>query len=214
MKSKVAILTSKDSWFLAYAKKMVNILAKKKVSARLFTSPKQISDSYEIVFVLSYFKVLSKSFIKKHKHVLVVHESALPQGKGWSPLFWQILEGKNKVPIVLFEATDALDSGDVYLKDYILLKGYELHGEVRQIQAETTIKLCMKFLRKRKRLKALKQKGKSTYYKRRDSESSQMSPNSTLAKQFNLLRIVNNDDFPAFFVHKGHKYILKIYRKD
>ena len=50
------------------------------------------------------FKIIEKEFLSKHKHNIAVHESSLPKGRGWAPLFWQILEGKNTMPIVLFEA--------------------------------------------------------------------------------------------------------------
>jgi methionyl-tRNA formyltransferase len=30
-----------------------------------------------------------------------VHESALPQGQGWSPMTWQILEGASPIPVTL-----------------------------------------------------------------------------------------------------------------
>ncbi len=213
MNSKVAVLTSKESWFLIYAKGMVKDLVKKNIQAKLFTDPGRISQSYDTVFVLSYFKILNKTFIKSHKNVLVVHESDLPKGKGWSPLFWQIIEGKNKIPVVLFQVGDVLDSGDIYLKDYITLKGDELYDEIRRLQAEKTIKLCKAFLRRPKGLKVTKQKGKSTYYSRRTPKDSRISPNKALAEQFNLLRIASNDDFPAFLDHKGSRYILKIYKE-
>jgi len=53
----------------------------------------------EFCFYLSYGKIVSKDMLSRFKHNLVVHESDLPQGKGWSPLTWQILEGKNRIPV-------------------------------------------------------------------------------------------------------------------
>ena len=48
----------------------------------------------DLCICLSYSKLLSEKDLSKFKNVLVVHESELPKGKGWSPLSWQILEGK------------------------------------------------------------------------------------------------------------------------
>ena len=48
----------------------------------------------DLYICLSYSKLLSEKDLSKFKNVLVVHESELPKGKGWSPLSWQILEGK------------------------------------------------------------------------------------------------------------------------
>ena len=39
-------------------------------------------------------ELLDKEQLALHKHNLVVHESDLPKGQGWSPMTWQILEGK------------------------------------------------------------------------------------------------------------------------
>jgi methionyl-tRNA formyltransferase len=142
-----------------------------------------------------------------------VHESDLPKGRGWAPLFWQILEGRNKIPIVLFEATEKMDSGDIYIKDFIKFEGHELHDEIRKKQAEKTIELCLKFLNKYGKLKPKKQKGSPTFYRKRTPADSELNINETIKNQFNLLRIVNNDQFPAFFYYKGHKYILKIYKE-
>jgi len=85
---KVAILTSKNSWFVPYAKQFIKILKKKRISAKLFFDHENISEEFKIVFIISYFKIIPKEFLLKHKHNLIVHESDLPKGKGWAPLFW------------------------------------------------------------------------------------------------------------------------------
>ncbi|MFA5336864.1 MAG: formyltransferase family protein [Candidatus Omnitrophota bacterium] len=209
---KIAVLTSRKSWFVPYAKKFVNTLKKKGLNPKLFFNHKQISGGYNIVFILSYFEIINKEFLSRHKHNLVVHESDLPQHRGWSPLFWQILENKNKIPIVLFEASDKADAGGIYLKDLIFYKGNELHGEIRRKQAEKTIELCLKFIKLHKKLNIKKQKGKATYCKKRTPLDSKLDINKSLKEQFNLLRIVNNEEFPAFFNYRCRKYIIKIYQ--
>lgn len=211
---KIAILTSKRSWFVTYAKEFIKILEKRKIFAKLFFDYKDISAEFKIVFILSYFKIIPKEFLLKHKHNLIVHESDLPKGKGWAPLFWQILESKEKIPIVLFEASKKIDEGDIYIKDFILLKGHELYDGIREKQAQKTIELCLQFLDGYEKLEAKKQKGKSTFYKKRTAIDSELDINKTIEEQFNLLRIVNNEDFPAFFYHKDQKYIMRIYRAD
>ena len=59
-----------------------------------------------------------------HRHHLVVHESALPQGQGWSPMTWQIVEGASTIPITLFEAVAELDTLQIYLQKQIDLQGH------------------------------------------------------------------------------------------
>jgi methionyl-tRNA formyltransferase len=207
---KIAVLTSRESWFTPYAKALTARIASMGHSCGLFHSHEAINSSYEIIFILSYFKIISGEYLKKHCHNLVVHESDLPKGKGWSPYFWQILEGKNKIPVVLFEAMEEMDAGDIYFKDYISLNGTELNAEIREKQAEKTMELCLRFLKAGPRIKGKPQKGKSTFYARRRPVDSKVDVNKSIRDQFNLLRIVNNEEFPGFFIYKGVKYILKI----
>jgi len=211
--SRIAVLTSRDSWFVPYANKLIRIFRSKGYKARIFFDHKNIGNNFPVVFILSYFKIINKEFLKKHKHNLVVHESDLPKGRGWAPLFWQILEGKNKIPMVLFEANEKIDEGVIYIKDFIKFYGHELHNEIRKKQAEKTIELCLKFIDEYENLKPKKQKGGPTFYRKRTLADSELNINETIRKQFNLLRIVSNDQFPAFFYYKGNKYILKIYKE-
>ncbi len=210
---KIAVLTSKNSWFVPYAKQFIKILKKKRISAKLFFGHENISEEFETVFILSYFKIIPKEFLLKHKHNLIVHESDLPKGKGWAPLFWQVLESKKKMPIVLFEASEKIDEGDIYIKDFLSFEGHELHDEIREKQAQKTMELCLQFLDGYEKLEVKKQKGKPFFYKKRTPIDSELDINKTIEEQFNLLRIVNNEEFPAFFYHKGRKYIIKIYKE-
>lgn len=210
--NKIAVLTTKNSWFIPYAKKFIFILRNIGLKPRLFYNYADIPGDYEIVFMLCYSRLVNKKLLEKHRHNIVCHGSDLPKGRGWAPTFWQILEGRNKIPIVLFEASTGLDEGNIYLKSHITYDGHELYSEIREIQAKKAISLCLNFLNNYQKLTPRKQKGKATYYIKREPKDSQLNINKTIKDQFNLLRIVSNDDFPAFFYHKGHKYIIKIYK--
>ncbi|MCP4482323.1 MAG: methionyl-tRNA formyltransferase [bacterium] len=207
----IAVLTSQESWILEYKDEIINALRASNHNVKLFFNHEDISSKYEIVFILSYFKIIPEKYLIKHKHNLVVHESELPKGKGWSPLFWQILEGKNKIPIVLFEAASKMDNGQIYFKDYVDLIGNELNKEIRKKQVHKTIELCVTFLSSYKTLTLQQQKGMPTYYKKRTEKDSELDINKSIKEQFNLLRIVNNRDYPAFFSIHGKKYILNIF---
>ena len=54
------------------------------------------------------------------------------------------------------------------------------------------------------------QEGRATYYKRRTNQDSELDIEKTIKSQFNLLRIVDNKHYPAFFIYKSKKYILRI----
>ena len=168
--------------------------------------------SGDFAFFLSLSQIVGPEIRDRNKHNLVVHESALPQGRGWSPLTWQILEGKNEIPIVLFEASGEVDSGPIYLSSRIHFQGTELVNELRRSQAEATIQLCLKFVDEYPGILscAVKQEGESTYYARRTPINSRLDPEQSLAAQFELLRVVDNERYPAYFDFRGRKFRLKI----
>jgi hypothetical protein len=57
---------------------------------------------------------------------------------------------------------------------------------------------------------ARKQAGEPTTYPRRRAFDSRLDSEKSIAEQFDLLRIVNNDDYPAFFELNGKRYVLRI----
>lgn len=203
---KVAILTSENQWFIDYAKELQNILKK----ASLFYKHEEIESSYDVIFILSYHRIIPNEYLLA-KHNIVIHASDLPLGKGWAPMFWQILEGKNNIVFSMFEASSGVDNGDIYMKKNLSLTGFELNEELRKKQANFIIEMCIDFLDKYDEYKnPVKQEGIETFYKKRDSKDSELDIHKSIDEQFNLLRIVDNDSYPAFFYKDGKKYILKI----
>ncbi|MCV3336735.1 methionyl-tRNA formyltransferase [Campylobacter sp. RKI_CA19_01121] len=203
---KIALLTSPNQWFVPYIKKLQKLIP----NSLVFYKHEQIRD-YDIVFILSYHRIISKEFLSKNKNNIVIHASNLPQGKGWAPLFYQVLEGKNEITFTLFEADEKTDNGDIYLQKTLVLNGLELYEELRDKQANFTIKLCLDFLRKFPNITKIPQKGKESFYPKRTPKDHELDINKTIEEQFNLLRISNNKEFPAFFYKNGKKFIIKIY---
>lgn len=168
-------------------------------------------NSNEILFILGYTKILSKEVLSRSTLNLVIHESELPKGKGFSPVQWQILEGQNTILVSLIEAVDQLDAGDIFSTAKIELDGYELLAEIRKKQADTTVSLITEFLKKFPNYTRVPQTGEETIYPRRKEIDDQLNPDKTIREQFNHFRIANNDEYPLYFVIDGHKYFLKIY---
>jgi methionyl-tRNA formyltransferase len=211
---KVAVVTSAKSWFQNYVLELVGYIRDEGIEVGVFNDHKDVSQDFDCVFLLSYFALVKEEFLQAHPNTFVVHESKLPKGKGWAPLFWQILEGKNQIPIVLIQATKEMDAGDIFLEDTINLSGYELHDEIREKQAQKTIELCIRLLKEYDDIEPTSQKGEESFYPKRTPKDSELSVDQSIREQFNLLRIVNNQDFPAFFMLDGKKYVLTIQRSE
>jgi methionyl-tRNA formyltransferase len=121
------------------------------------------------------------------------------------------LRNTKKIYVSLIEATKEVDAGYIYLRDFFMLKGYELFDEIRYLQAQAYFQIIKKFLIKYPNIKSKPQKGRSNFNLRRRSEDSEININKSIKSQFNLLRICDNELYPAFFKYKKNKYILKIY---
>lgn len=197
-----------SSWIIPFALKLKSILAKE--HEVVFTYNHDDIIAGDVLMLLSCEKLFKQ--LNLNKHSLVVHESDLPKGKGWSPLTWQIIEGKNEIPVTLIEATEQVDAGDIYGQEIIVLKGTELVNELREKQGETTIKLLLNFIENYPNNKRKKQEGEESFYTRRKPEHSKLDTHKTIAEQFNLLRVCDNERYPAWFEVHGEKFIIKIER--
>ena len=212
-KKKIGFLFDKTNPWIIRFLPLLKKLSKKKYKCIFFKDYTKIKN-FEIVFVLGYTKILPEGFIKQNKIVLVVHGSNLPKFKGFAPVQWQILKNRKNITnsLVMLGNNEKVDSGKIVLQNKILLEGDELYDEIRKKQFDSTYKLIKNFLSIYPNFKIKKQKGKSTFLRKRKKDDSKININKSIKSQFNLLRISNNNDWPAFFFHKKNKYILKIFK--
>lgn len=208
MINSVALLFDKDNnWIYDFFKNRK--LEFKNYSINNFFRADEVLD-FDIVFLLGYTKILPNKFLQRNKLTLVVHESDLPKGKGFAPIQWQLLEGQSEIKVSLIEATDNVDSGDIFLQSIITFDGTELYEEIREKQAIASINIISEFLKLYPNITRTKQVGNETFYPKRKSADGELDISKTLQENFNLLRVGNNDAWPSFFYFKGVKYVLKI----
>ncbi len=209
---KITILTDNPkSWIIPHIEELKTKLKNHNIT-HIFNS-KEIKKG-DLMLILSCEKILNNSHLSYHESNVVVHPSKLPLGKGWSPVAWQILEGSNKIPVSLFEANEKVDAGEVYILDYIELEGSELNEEIKLKQGVKTIEMVMKYINNFKSIEGIPQSSKETFYAKRSALDSEIDINKTLNEQFNLLRVIDNERYPAFFIKEGKKYVLKIYNEN
>ena len=205
------LIDNKNSWIIPYAKNLNKKIKNLGHTCRIVFEQKNIEKG-DILILLACEKIFKN--LELNKHNIVIHESRLPEGRGFSPLTWQILEGKNEIPVTLFEANSNIDSGNIYFQEIINLKGNELIDEIRKKQGNITIKLVLKFIREINKLKPKVQFGEESFYKRRDTSESLLDINKTINEQFNILRVVDNNRYPAYFKKGNTEYIIKIFKKN
>lgn len=203
------LMDNPKSWYYSYAQDLRESLVEKGHDVALVHTTDEVVEG-ELAFFLSCEKIIKKDIRDRNKHSLVVHSSPLPQGKGWSPLTWTILEGGNEITNTLFEAVDAVDAGEIYMQNTFSFEGHELLDELHDAQGKKINELILQFVDAYPNIEGKVQEGAESFYERRRPEDSKIDPNKSIAEQFNLLRVVHNEKYPAFFELNGNRYILKI----
>ena len=165
----------------------------------------------DLLFLISCHEIIGQSVRSLFKFSMVVHASDLPVGRGWSPHIWQILEGKNEITVTLLEAADILDSGPIWAQKLMHLEGHELADEINFNLFNLELELMDYAVEHFKEAKKSEQDTrKSTYYRKRTQEDSRIDPFKSIADQFDLLRVSDQERFPAFFDFRGHRYIISL----
>jgi len=165
----------------------------------------------DILFLVSCSQMIRDADRKKYKATLVLHASDLPKGRGWSPHIWSILGGAKQITVSLLEASEPVDSGAIWLKTQFTLEGHELLPEINEKLFASELLLMTQAVEQFESIKPIDQVGDpGLYMNKRSPADSQLDPNKTIAEQFNLLRIVDSQRYPAFFSYQGKRYLIKI----
>lgn len=210
---KVNVVVDNDSWILPYAEELTAWAVAAGEDAALRRDYDAVGDG-DVAFYLGCLRITPPSVLARNRVNLVVHESDLPKGRGFAPVAWSILGGAQEIPVCLIEAADEADAGPVVLRDVMRFEGHELNDEIRDAQGRMTVTLCRRYLEAAVAPVGVSQTGEPSWLPRRRPADSELDVDRTIAEQFNLLRIVDNDRYPAFFRMAGKRYRLRIEKCD
>jgi methionyl-tRNA formyltransferase len=207
-----------------------SLTEKKGHSVRLESSVADLGMG-DILFLVSCSAIISAEIKRNFKAVLVLHASDLPKGRGWSPHIWTILAGENDITVCLLEASDPVDSGDIWLKKIFRLEGHELLDEINEVLFSIELELMTEAveafhnispekqidvvnLKSEKRSinnSSLNQPSFSTStLRKRKADDSCLDMDQSIRQQFNLLRVVDSERYPAYIDHLGQRYKITI----
>ena len=166
----------------------------------------------DILFLISCHEIISKEIRDNYTKTLLIHASDLPKGKGWIPHVWDIISGSDKITLSLLKAEDKIDSGEIYRKLNIKIENHELWNEINHKLFTAEIDLINYAVNSFDKLKGVEQKKdqNSTFYSKRSPKDSKIYPNISIKDQFNKIRVLDPDRYPAFFEINGFKYKLRI----
>lgn len=170
----------------------------------------------DFLFLISCSELITKVIRDRYKNVLVLHASDLPDGKGWSPHVWTIIGGGNEIVLTMLEAEDSVDSGKIWYKRRLPIPNHFLSYEIDQMLFDNEIEMmedALKFCDSVIPIEQPKKQG-SGYFRKRTPADSEIDPSQSISSQFDLIRICNPDEYPAFFYLRGKKYKLLLEKFD
>ncbi|MAB78274.1 MAG: UDP-glucuronic acid dehydrogenase [Planctomycetes bacterium] len=170
----------------------------------------------DVLFLVSCGQIVGSDVRARYGYVLVLHASDLPEGRGWSPHVWAILDGVREITITLLDAADPVDTGDIWAKLKIPVDPGWLHDEINASLFNGEVQLMNDWL------KMISDDARPTPqpaeicsgHRRRTPADSELDPRSPIAEQFNLLRVADPVRFPAFFRLHGGKYKITLERME
>jgi methionyl-tRNA formyltransferase len=205
----VTVCVDTEGWFDSFAYELVERINAGGDHAAFLRTAAEVHEG-EVAFFLSCTRLTPPDVLARNRHNIVVHASALPEGRGFSPAVWQILEGRNRIPLSMIFAANEPDSGDIVMQQEIVFDGTELNEEIRDRLGREIQEMCLAYLNAPEPPAGRPQAGEPSWYRRRTPEDSRLDPNRSIAEQFDLLRTVDNDRYPAFFDYRGRRYRIRI----
>jgi len=179
------------------------------IDASLLTHVKDLTTG-DFLFLVSCNTILPSELLQRYKYVLVLHASDLPKGRGWNPHIWQVVNGESSIVVSLLEASEKLDSGDIWLQRTIEILETDIYTDINKKLFEAEIQLMKHAIDTFQEIIPTAQSGESTYYRKRQPEDSEINVRASIESQFNLLRVCDPDRFPAFMYMNGQRYTLKL----
>jgi methionyl-tRNA formyltransferase len=170
----------------------------------------------DICFLISCTEILPIEFMQRYTHVLVIHASDLPKGRGWSPHIWAIIQGQEELTVTLLEASEKVDCGDIWHKSTHQIPKYFLYNDIIEVVNQAHVDLIDYAVEHHATVDPLPQDLHiaSTYLPKRTPGDSEMLVSESIASQFDLLRVCDNNRFPSFFHMHGKKFKITIESSD
>lgn len=178
--------------------------------AALITRTKDATGG-DILFLVSTSEIVRRDIRSRYRATIVLHASALPKGRGWSPMVWQILEGAREITVTVLSAEDRVDTGPIWAQRTFLVEPHEICAEINAKLFATELALMDDVVANFSTLRPKPQPAEApTSYRKRTPEDSRVDPERSITEQFDLLRICDPERYPAFFELRGHRYRLTL----
>jgi methionyl-tRNA formyltransferase len=147
------------------------------------------------IFIPHWSYLIPKDIYENYE-CIVFHMTDLPFGRGGSPLQNLILRGVENTKISALKVEKGLDTGDIYLKKDLNLRGSatEIFERANLIIEEMIINILQE------KNEIIPQKGKVTEFKRRKPDESNIDKLKELNKIYDYIRMLDAEGYPHAFI--------------
>lgn len=202
------LITSKEHPVNIYVNKWVEKNKSHQISV---VHSKEELTSGDILFLISCSNIVSKLERDKFKKTLIIHASDLPNGRGWSPHIWEIINGSTDITLSLLEAENKVDTGDIWKKVSVPIPKTALFDEINDLIFNSELELMNFAIENYNIVKPKKQPNiDGVYWSKRSPKDSVIDINQTISEQFDLIRVCDPKRFPAYFYKDGVKFNIII----
>lgn len=170
----------------------------------------------DILFLVSCGEIVNAQDRSAYSATVVLHASAPPRGRGWSPHIWDVVHGAEEVTVSLLEAEDKIDSGRIWKQMRFPVPKHALWDEINARLFEVEIALIDFAVTHFAAIEPQAQSSdtEASYYRKRTPQDSQIDAERSIASQFDLIRVCDPHRFPAFFELHGCRYKLIVEKMD
>lgn len=138
-----------------------------------------------------------------------LHTGLLPEGRGWHPLNWALIWGRDKTGITIHKIVDSFDAGDICVQHEVPIFDTDTIVELRARVDATVPQVIAAFFEQPEHWisYATKQnQAHMTYAPKRRPEDSEINFEAPWRDVWNLYRSCDPVAYPAFVTLKGEKY--------
>jgi len=185
--------------------------------AEVIGIPDEISPTADICLASGvHYIIKDKYFSAPRLGIWGFHETALPRGRGCAPIQWTILNGIDILTVSFFELTRKLDAGLLLGQESAKITKSMLLEDIREL----SLMLCKRLLDRHLiqfldgKIQPYEQRGQPTYYRKRTPSDSKLDISKPLQDLWDLIRVCDNNEFPAWFEIEGQRIILKKYKAE
>ena len=147
------------------------------------------------IFIPHWSYIISELIFNSYE-CIVFHMTDLPYGRGGSPLQNLILFGHKNTKISALQVESGIDTGNIYLKKDLLLKGsaQEIYDRANKVIKDMIVEIV------KTKPVPIKQEGKPTLFKRRKPSMSNMNVVESLDEVYDFIRMLDADGYPHAFL--------------